>query len=315
MPTNVGFKGVDVRQTGTALLLRTLLQSAAGALVTSGTTSLRLYELQSDGSLKTYDFSTNAFTAGVVTTPTASLNYQKSTNGTVDTGLWTYALTTLTGLTAGAIYLAHVNNPNASPTDQVREFQWGSAEGDLQVTPTGTGAADLNAAPDWAHVLNATTAVALSGTTFSTAQVVASVSGNVAGSVGSVAGNVSGNVVGSVGSILGITFPVNFASLSIDTGGNAKIQGAVKRNSALNGYPFYMASSADHVSPATGKAITSTVSLNGGAFAATANQATEIGGGWYALNLAAGDLNGATVALSFAAPGCDTTVLTLVTQP
>lgn len=50
---------------------------------------------------------------------------------------------------------------------------------------------------DWANVGNPTTSVDLSGTTVSTTQAVASVSG----AVGSVTGNVGGNVTGSVGSI------------------------------------------------------------------------------------------------------------------
>lgn len=144
---------------------------------------------------------------------------------------------------------------------------------------------------------------------------VASVAGNVVGTVASVVGNVGGNVTGSVGSILGVTFPTNFAVTSIDTNGNVKIQGSIKKNTALAGFPFYMALSSDHVSPGTGKTIASTVSLNGGAFSSSANVATEIGNGWYEIDLGATDLNGATVALSFAATSCDTTILTIATQP
>ncbi len=156
------------------------------------------------------------------------------------------------------------------------------------------------------------------GTVSSVTGAVGSVSGSVGsvtGAVGSVTGNVGGNVTGSVGSILGVTFPANFSVTSIDTNGNVKIQSLFKRNVALNGFQFYMALSSDHVSPATGKTITATVSLNGGAFSGCANSVAEIGSGWYQINLAATDLNGSTVALSFAAPLCDTTLLTLVTQP
>lgn len=54
--------------------------------------------------------------------------------------------------------------------------------------------------------------------TIGTATVAGSVTGavgSVTGAVGSVTGNVGGNVVGSVGSISGVTFPTNFADLSI----------------------------------------------------------------------------------------------------
>lgn len=90
----------------------------------------------------------------------------------------------------------------------------------LDVSATG------EAGVDWANVGSPTTALALTGTTMSTAQVAASVTGNVGGNVtgsvgsvvgavgsvtgavgsvtgavGSVTGNVSGNVTGSVGSL------------------------------------------------------------------------------------------------------------------
>ncbi len=153
-----------------------------------------------------------------------------------------------------------------------------------------------------------------------------SVIGNVGGAVGAVVGNIGGNVTGtvssvvgnvggSVASILGVTFPSNFSTLSIDSNGNVKIQGAIKKNTALAGFQFYMALASDHVSPGTGKTISSTVSLNGSAFSSTSNSATEIGNGWYTIDLAATDVNGATVAFSFAASLCDTTIMTAVTQP
>jgi hypothetical protein len=66
---------------------------------------------------------------------------------------------------------------------------------------------------DWSAINAPTTAQTLSGTTISTSQVIASVTGavgsvtgavgSVTGSVGSVVGNVGGNVVGSVGSVTG----------------------------------------------------------------------------------------------------------------
>ncbi len=135
---NTGVKGIDVRQTGTALVFRAFMQTSAGALVTTGTTSLYLQELQSDGSIKTYDFSTNTFSSTAVTTETASMTYRKSNNAATDTGLWTYALSVLTGFTAGAVYLIRVNNPNAYPTDQYREIQFGGDQGDLAVLASGS---------------------------------------------------------------------------------------------------------------------------------------------------------------------------------
>ena len=74
--------------------------------------------------------------------------------------------------------------------------------------PTASGrtldvTANGNAGIDLGNVDNPTASLALTNTTISVGQQVASVSGNVGGTVGSVVGNVGGNVVGSVGSVAG----------------------------------------------------------------------------------------------------------------
>ena len=123
----MAFQGIDVRQTGDRVLFRAFLQDSAGALVTSGTTTLKLYELQNDGTLKSYDFNDNTFRTTALTTETQALTHRQGNNASTDTGLWTYALTTLSGFTAGNLYFAMVNNSGASPTDQQREFLFGVA--------------------------------------------------------------------------------------------------------------------------------------------------------------------------------------------
>jgi hypothetical protein len=135
---NTGFKGISVKQTGSELVFDALLQTSGGALVTTGTATVKLYELQSDGTIKTYDFSNNTFGTGTVTTLTANMSYVKANNSAVDTGLYTYSLGTVTGFTVGGQYYAHVNHSSASPTDQLRRFQYGSAEGDLVTWSAGT---------------------------------------------------------------------------------------------------------------------------------------------------------------------------------
>lgn len=142
--SNTGFKGVDVRQTGSALVFRAFMQTSAGAKETAGPVTLALYEIQNDGTFKSYDFNDNTFKTAALTTATASMTHQKGNNATVNTGVWTYALSTLTGFTVGAIYLAQVNDASASPTDQTREFQYGSEQGDLVVTANGTGVGEIN---------------------------------------------------------------------------------------------------------------------------------------------------------------------------
>lgn len=123
-------QGIDVRQTTGHLAFRAFLQDSLGAIVTSGTTSLYLYELQSDGTLKSYDWSDNTFKTLALTTETQALTHRTGNNNGTNTGIWTYALTTLTGFTKGGIYFARVKNVGATPTDQMREFQFGLEQGD-----------------------------------------------------------------------------------------------------------------------------------------------------------------------------------------
>jgi hypothetical protein len=106
-----------------------------------------------------------------------------------------------------------------------------SASTTAQVTVATSASATAGySGVDWGKVTAATSTVNLSGTTISTTQQVASVSGavgsvtgavgSVTGSVGSVTGNVGGNVVGSVGGISGVTFPTNFNTLGINSSGH-----------------------------------------------------------------------------------------------
>lgn len=129
----MGFQGIDIRQTGERLLFRAFLQDSAGALVTAGTTTVKIYEAQSDGTLKSYDFNDNTFKTTALTTETLAMTHRQGNNSTTNTGLWTVGLATLSGFTAGNIYFALVNNSGASPTDQMREFQFGNASGSLNL--------------------------------------------------------------------------------------------------------------------------------------------------------------------------------------
>ena len=123
----MAFKGVDIRQSGDRILFRALLQDDAGALVTTGTTVLKLYELQSDGTLFSYDFNDDTFKSGALTTETLAMTHRQGDNSTTNTGLWTVAHATLTDFVAGNIYFAMVNNVLATPADQIREFQFAGA--------------------------------------------------------------------------------------------------------------------------------------------------------------------------------------------
>ena len=83
---------------------------------------------------------------------------------------------------------------------------------------------------------------------------------------------------------------------------------------ALAGFPFLLVASSDHVTGKTGATVTATRSLDGAAFAATANSATEVGSGIYKIDLASSDLDADTVVLKFTATDADTRYVTIVTQ-
>lgn len=84
---------------------------------------------------------------------------------------------------------------------------------------------------------------------------------------------------------------------------------AIRKNTALTGFLFVMYDSGG--APKTGLTVTGQRSLDGAAFAATANSPTEVGSGVYAITLAAADLNGDVVGLRFTAAGADATNITL----
>lgn len=130
----MAFKGIDVRATDDRLLFRALLLDSAGAQITSGTTNLRLYRLESDGTLASYDFNDNTFKTTALTTETLAMTHRQGNNSTTNTGIWTASLTTLTGFSAGDVIVMLVENTGASPVWQAREFQFGSEQGDLTVT-------------------------------------------------------------------------------------------------------------------------------------------------------------------------------------
>lgn len=133
-------KGIDVRQTSGQIVFRASLKDSAGAKLIAGTTNLSIYELQADGTLKTYDFADNTFKVTAITTEVLAMTVRKGNNNTTDLGLWTVSLATLTGFTANAIYIAIVSNVGASPPQQEREFQFGGAEGDLATSGTNVNA-------------------------------------------------------------------------------------------------------------------------------------------------------------------------------
>lgn len=132
----VGPKGIDVRQSTGQLVFRAHLRDSSSEDYSSGTTTLMLVRTETDGTILTYDFNDNTFKSTACTTPTVNMTHRQfdPSGAPVNRGFWTYALSTLTGFTAGGVYFQIVRNTGSSPPTQIREFQFGSAEGDMTVT-------------------------------------------------------------------------------------------------------------------------------------------------------------------------------------
>lgn len=143
----LGHKGIDVRQTANRLIFDASLKDTGGAKVTGGTSNLYLYELQDDGTLKSYDWNDNTFKSTALTTEVSTMTHRTGNNGGTSTGIWTKVLSTLTGFTNGALYYAVVSNTTAHPPQQERKFQFGSVESDYigHVSDGGTEFAQVDA--------------------------------------------------------------------------------------------------------------------------------------------------------------------------
>jgi hypothetical protein len=89
----------------------------------------------------------------------------------------------------------------------------------------------------------------------------------------------------------------------------------LRKNVAFANFAVLMRDSTNHA-PATGKTLTATRSIDGGAFGAgTIGAVTEVSSGVYVFDLGAGDLNGNQVTIRVTAAGCDDLVVTVITNP
>ena len=77
---------------------------------------------------------------------------------------------------------------------------------------------------------------------------------------------------------------------------------------------FVMKLSSDHVTPATGKTVTATISKDGGSFSSCTNSVSEISNGWYKITLTATEMNAGFVALKFTETDCDQTNMGVITS-
>lgn len=101
--------------------------------------------------------------------------------------------------------------------------------------------------------------------------------------------------------------------VTVNADGTVNINSPVKRNTALANFTFLMIDTGGLAR--TGLSILAYRSLDGAAFAACANAATEIGFGVYKIDLAATDLNAVDVCLRFTAAGARDSVISILTMP
>lgn len=88
--------------------------------------------------------------------------------------------------------------------------------------------------------------------------------------------------------------------------------GNMKKNTALANFSFFMTDSTSH-NPATGKTVTVTRRLDGGAHAAlTDPTVTEVANGEYRCNFSAADRNGDVMTMRATASGCDDLDVTFI---
>lgn len=87
----------------------------------------------------------------------------------------------------------------------------------------------------------------------------------------------------------------------------------IRRGVAFNNFQFSMVLSGTNTL-AAGKTVTAERVLDNGAFAPCENTVTEIGGGFYRINLTGLDLNGDIITLKFSAAGCDVVSFTFTTS-
>ena len=86
------------------------------------------------------------------------------------------------------------------------------------------------------------------------------------------------------------------------------------KNVALNNFEFLMVLSSDHVTPATGKTLTETISKDGEAFIACTNNSAEVGSGVYKISLTQAEMNADVIVLKFTETNCDQRTVTLLTS-
>ncbi len=88
--------------------------------------------------------------------------------------------------------------------------------------------------------------------------------------------------------------------------------GYVRKNTAFPNYTFFLTDSTTHA-PKTGVTVTAQRKIDSGSFASCTNSATEVGNGWYTIDLSAADLNGRVISLRLTGTGTDDRNIQIIT--
>lgn len=124
------------------------------------------------------------------------------------------------------------------------------------------------------------------------------------------------NIQTSARQIDDLAFPVTSGrGINVDASNAVLIQTGLKKNQVLSNFAFLMTDSTTH-NPVTGKTVTATRSIDGGAFGAgTLGAVTELSNGMYLVNIPAADRNGNVVTYRFTAAGCDDLFVSHILEP
>lgn len=128
----------------------------------------------------------------------------------------------------------------------------------------------------------------------------------------------SGAIVVPLSGVLGLkhnftVLPATVYDAIIAGTAGMPIASGIKKNQALTKLSFVMTDSANH-NPATGLTVSGYVSKDGGTFAALTDTVTEVGNGYYEVDLNSTEMNANNVSLRFTATGADDLAITLRTD-
>jgi hypothetical protein len=132
-------KGILVRPTGVPFRVEGSFLDSSGNPVLTGTATIKVCEIQTDGTLRALDFSTSPPTVGassatVPTTATLALSNQSAGGGARP--YWSAAFG-FTNLTPGGVYLVEYQPPAGATTPNPKMMQYGQADSDLALDALG----------------------------------------------------------------------------------------------------------------------------------------------------------------------------------